>query len=135
MRKAPINRGFLYPERDLNPHNRNGHRILSPACLPFHHPGNLVTKKYIQSSFSLQSNLFIEGDGGIPPFSLAVSHFKPPLQTGSSLKMSTGHFLYAQTSSGHLMSCSRASLAVLRSEMACANLKQIILNQNHLWND
>ncbi len=30
---------FLYPERDLNPHNRNGHRILSPACLPFHHPG------------------------------------------------------------------------------------------------
>ena len=31
---------FLYPERDLNPHNRYGHRILSPACLPFHHPGN-----------------------------------------------------------------------------------------------
>ena len=31
---------FQYPERDLNPHNRYGHRILSPACLPFHHPGN-----------------------------------------------------------------------------------------------
>ena len=30
---------FQYPERDLNPHNRYGHRILSPACLPFHHPG------------------------------------------------------------------------------------------------
>ncbi len=23
-----------YPERDLNPHVRNGHRILSPGCLP-----------------------------------------------------------------------------------------------------
>ena len=31
-----------YPERDLNPHNRNGHRILSPACLPFHHPGGII---------------------------------------------------------------------------------------------
>jgi hypothetical protein len=30
-----------YPERDLNPHNRYGHRILSPACLPFHHPGKI----------------------------------------------------------------------------------------------
>ena len=25
---------LLYPEWDLNPHDRNGHRILSPACLP-----------------------------------------------------------------------------------------------------
>ena len=33
---------FLYPERDLNPHNRYGHRILSPACLPFHHPGGII---------------------------------------------------------------------------------------------
>lgn len=31
---------FWYPERDLNPHSHYGHRILSPACLPFHHPGN-----------------------------------------------------------------------------------------------
>ena len=30
---------FQYPERDLNPHSRNGQRILSPSCLPFHHPG------------------------------------------------------------------------------------------------
>ena len=30
---------FLYPERDLNPHGRIGQRILSPSCLPFHHPG------------------------------------------------------------------------------------------------
>ena len=34
---------FRYPERDLNPHNRNGHRILSPACLPFHHPGGIIS--------------------------------------------------------------------------------------------
>ena len=27
-----------YSERDLNPHNRYGHKILSLACLPFHHP-------------------------------------------------------------------------------------------------
>ena len=32
---------FEYPERDLNPHSRNGQRILSPSCLPFHHPGSL----------------------------------------------------------------------------------------------
>ena len=35
---------FLYPERDLNPHNRNDRRILSPVCLPFHHPGILERK-------------------------------------------------------------------------------------------
>ena len=26
-----------YSKRDLNPHSRNGQRILSPSCLPFHH--------------------------------------------------------------------------------------------------
>ena len=30
-----------YPGRDLNPHDRNGQRILSPSCLPFHHPGGI----------------------------------------------------------------------------------------------
>jgi hypothetical protein len=30
----------------LNPHNRNGHRILSPACLPFHHPG-FVSRSFL----------------------------------------------------------------------------------------
>ena len=34
----------LYPERDLNPHNCNSQRILSPSCLPFHHPGGLERK-------------------------------------------------------------------------------------------
>ena len=29
-----------YPGRDLNPHSRNGHRILSPACLPVPPPGH-----------------------------------------------------------------------------------------------
>ena len=35
------NRVNLYSERDLNPHNRYGHKILSLACLPFHHPSSL----------------------------------------------------------------------------------------------
>ena len=30
-------RPFKYSKRDLNPHSRNGQRILSPSCLPFHH--------------------------------------------------------------------------------------------------
>ena len=30
---------LLCPEWDSNPYDLNGHRILSPACLPFHHPG------------------------------------------------------------------------------------------------
>ena len=32
---------YSYSKRDLNPHSRNGHGILSPACLPippFEHP-------------------------------------------------------------------------------------------------
>ena len=33
-----IFRFFLYSGRDLNPHDRNGHRILSPACLPIPPP-------------------------------------------------------------------------------------------------
>ena len=32
----------LYPGRDLNPHGLNGHRILSPACLPIPPPGQLI---------------------------------------------------------------------------------------------
>ena len=31
----------LYPERESNPHGRNGHRILSPACLPIPPPGHV----------------------------------------------------------------------------------------------
>jgi hypothetical protein len=35
----------LYPGRDLNPHGHNGHWILSPTCLPFHHLGILVERE------------------------------------------------------------------------------------------
>ena len=31
-----------YSKRDLNPHSRNGQRILSPSCLPFHHSSLLA---------------------------------------------------------------------------------------------
>ena len=43
--KAPLNSEALYPGRDLNPHGRNGHRILSPACLPIPPPGQDGIKK------------------------------------------------------------------------------------------
>ena len=36
---AIVTRGLEYPGRELNPHGRNGHRILSPACLPIPPPG------------------------------------------------------------------------------------------------
>ena len=40
-RKKAVNTWFtaLYPGRDLNPHARDEHRILSPACLPIPPPG------------------------------------------------------------------------------------------------
>ena len=31
-----------YSKRDSNPHSRNGQRILSPSCLPFHHSSFLA---------------------------------------------------------------------------------------------
>lgn len=34
-----------YSKRDLNPHSRNGQRILSPSCLPFHHSSILKREK------------------------------------------------------------------------------------------
>ena len=46
----------LYPKGDLNPHDRNDQRILSPSCLPFHHPGSSSFEKkprlYCEASFS-----------------------------------------------------------------------------------
>ena len=33
---------FGYSKRDSNPHSRNGQRILSPSCLPFHHSSLLA---------------------------------------------------------------------------------------------
>jgi hypothetical protein len=70
---------FQYPERDLNPHNRYGHRILSPACLPFHHPGILlISCKYNNSAFTKLPRL------------LRGMVECPPLQSGCSLKTPTG---------------------------------------------
>ena len=30
-------------KRDSNPHSRNGQRILSPSCLPFHHSSSFLS--------------------------------------------------------------------------------------------
>mgnify|MGYP001215991893 CR=1 FL=1 len=49
LRKSMIYRAFnqerSYSKRDLNPHSRNGQRILSPSCLPFHHSSILKREK------------------------------------------------------------------------------------------
>ena len=49
LRKSMIYRAFnqeySYSKRDLNPHSRNGQRILSPSCLPFHHSSILKKEK------------------------------------------------------------------------------------------
>ena len=45
---------ILYSGRDLNPHERNVHRILSPACLPIPPPEHpLTNKKNPTNGFSL----------------------------------------------------------------------------------
>ncbi len=36
----------LYPEPESNRHDRNGHRILSPACLPVPPPGHRHCKNW-----------------------------------------------------------------------------------------
>ena len=46
-----------YPGRESNPHDRNGHRILSPACLPVPPPGHHVRKKTSQ----LTERIFLSG--------------------------------------------------------------------------
>ena len=42
---AKTSSGSVCPERDSNPHDRNGQGILSPSCLPFHHPGGCARAK------------------------------------------------------------------------------------------
>ena len=52
----------MYPERDLNPHSCNSQRILSPSCLPFHHPGSLACiedRKVPQSYVFLRNSAII----------------------------------------------------------------------------
>gem|GEM_PF-1956669 len=50
-----------YPGRDLNPHSRNGHRILSPACLPVPPPGQKIRalKLKVQSFINTKTLNFV----------------------------------------------------------------------------
>ena len=57
---------FRYPERDLNPHSRNGQRILSPSCLPFHHPGGKLYNPYTEKS-GVSRFLICERKTGLEP--------------------------------------------------------------------
>ena len=91
---------FQYPERDLNPHSRYGHRILSPACLPFHHPG-LPLKLMVSLVFDYQKEL-------VHLSSRMVEC--PPHKLAASLKTPTGCFLNARP-----YHPGRCCLAVLKS--------------------
>jgi hypothetical protein len=44
----------------LNPHNRNGHRILSPACLPFHHPGKKCIEVLLSCCLAFAAEAFFD---------------------------------------------------------------------------
>ena len=46
----------LYPERDLNPHDCNSQRILSPSCLPFHH-SSILSKRAENETRTRDPNL------------------------------------------------------------------------------
>ena len=66
MKKTTGNQSIVsrsvYPERDLNPHSCNSQRILSPSCLPFHHPGSLACiedRKVPQSYVFLRNSAII----------------------------------------------------------------------------
>ena len=59
LRKPLIYRAFikhLYSKRDLNPHSRNGQRILSPSCLPFHH-SSILSKRAENETRTRDPNL------------------------------------------------------------------------------
>ena len=70
----------------MNPHSRYGHRILSPACLPFHHPG-LPLKLMVSLVFDYQKELV--------HFSCRMVEC-PPHKLAASLKTPTGCFLNAR---------------------------------------
>ena len=47
-----------YSKRDLNPHSRNGQRILSPSFIPpFEHPKALIYI-YISNTYKIFSNQY-----------------------------------------------------------------------------
>ena len=60
LRKSMIYRAFnqeySYSKRDLNPHSRNGQRILSPSCLPFHH-SSILSKRAENETRTRDPNL------------------------------------------------------------------------------
>jgi hypothetical protein len=47
---------YSYSKRDLNPHSRNGQRILSPSCLPFHH-SSILSKRAENETRTRDPNL------------------------------------------------------------------------------
>ena len=61
-----------YPERDLNPHGRIGQRILSPSCLPFHHPGEEGVGVKITKN-SIPGIEFFERKTGLEPATLTLA--------------------------------------------------------------
>ena len=51
-------RSFSVPGAGLEPAQPNGHRILSPACLPFHHPGIYFIWPVFPVFMLMVSNIF-----------------------------------------------------------------------------
>ena len=51
-----FNQEYSYSKRDLNPHSRNGQRILSPSCLPFHH-SSILSKRAENETRTRDPNL------------------------------------------------------------------------------
>jgi hypothetical protein len=49
---------FLYPGSESNRYGRNGHRILSPACLPVPPPGHLGISDFEISNFQFENSPF-----------------------------------------------------------------------------
>ena len=62
--KFSLSRASLqYPGRESNPHGRNDHRILSPACLPVPPPGREVQCQYqSKTSDKLKTDSVTETD-------------------------------------------------------------------------
>ena len=51
-----LSKEYSYSKRDLNPHSRNGQRILSPSCLPFHH-SSILSKRAENETRTRDPNL------------------------------------------------------------------------------
>ena len=66
-KKSPLNTRRLsfktYPEPGSNRHGRNGHRILSPGCLPIPPSGPFkeLCYKFTKPKLTAKKNLFFRG--------------------------------------------------------------------------